>query len=185
MVYSGCLVKMGLDEVRDIIEYNKVIHNCESSGDKRKSSPVYSSDCLDSELRKIVLYNIRYDHEKNTRSDIDILDEYNYLLKSMDEIKETIDKLSHDLDDLENPSTLERLARTVITWTWSDNPRKSRIEVKKEIRNHIKDHKNVLEDIEFQIPLYKSVISVTTTTTIKTKATKLKSKYVNKIKSRK
>lgn len=176
---------MGLEEVRGIVEYNKNIHSSETSKGKERSSPVHSSECLDSELRKIVLYNIRYDNEKNTRSDVDILDEYHFITETKSEIEDIVKKLNQDIYALENPSTLERVTRTVITWTWSDDPRKNRIQKRKELQAQLKSYHTLLDDIEFQLPLYRSVISVTTTATIKTKSSKLKSKYAKKLKSRK
>jgi len=176
---------MGVDDIRDIVEYNKVIHNSDSGKSKDRSSPVYSSECLETELRKIVLYNIRYDREKNTRSDVDILAEYHLLMESKDELENIIKKLTNDVYKLENPSTFERLTRTIITWAWSDDPRKDRIQLRKKLQSKVKEEQALLNELEFQLPLYRSVVSVTTTTTIKTKATKLKSKYAKKLKSRK
>lgn len=176
---------MGVDDIRKIVEYNKIVHHSETSKGRERSSPVHSSECLDSELRKIVLYNVRYDSDRNTRSDVDILDEYHYLMESKDELKDTIHKLTRDVFELDNPSTLERLTRTFITWTWSDDPRKNRILSRKTLLKQINEYKALLNDLEFQLPLYRSVVSVTTTVTIKTKSTKLKSKYAKKLKVKK
>lgn len=184
-VKYGCLGKMGVDEVRDIVEYNKIIHEYETKKGKECGSPVHSSECPDTELRKIVLYNIRYDREKNPRSDVDVLDEYHFVMESRGEIENIVKKLNQDIYALDNPSALERVARTVVTWTWSDDPRKDRIRRRKELQDQLKSYQHLLSEIEFQLALYRSVISVTTTTTIKTKSTKLKSKYAKKLKSRK
>ena len=176
---------MGIEDIREIVDYNKIIHTSETSKGKERSSPVHSSECLDSELRKVVLYNIRYDNDANIRSDIEILDEYNFIMESKDEVEDVVDKLSLELGELDNPSTFERLTRTVITWAWSDDPRKNRIKHRKDLQSQIKSYQSLLDDIEFQLPLYRSVVSVTTTTTIRTKSSKLKTKYAKKIKSRK
>jgi hypothetical protein len=173
---------ISLDSIRDILDYNKILRDCDTKEGKER---VYGDECVGSELRKVVLYNIRYDQDKNTRSDIDILDEYNILSRANDTINLLVEKRRSDLHDLDNPSTIERLSRTLITWTWSDDPRKNRIQLRKEINKEIKDMELLLEDIEFQIPLYRSLVSVTTTLKIKVKSSKLKPKYAKKIKKHK
>lgn len=173
---------ISLDSIRDILDYNKILRDCDTKEGKER---VYGDECVISELRKVVLYNIRYDQDKNTRSDIDILDEYNILSRANDTISLLVEKRRRDLYDLDNPTTIERLSRTLITWTWSDDPRKNRIQLRKEINKEIKDMELLLEDIEFQIPLYRSLVSVTTTLKIKVKSSKLKPKYAKKIKKHK
>lgn len=174
-----------VDTVRDIIEYNKTLHSIKEDSDKKRRSSVYSDECLKKDFNKIVLYNLRYNHSKEVRSDIDILEEYNYLIESMNKMNELKEKIICDLNDLNNPSTIERLSRTVITWTWSDDPRKQRLVLRKKLDGELKNLENLIKDVEQQLPLYKSIISVTTTTNINIKKSKLKDKYLKKIRNSK
>jgi len=174
-----------VDPVRDIIEYNKTLHSVADDSDKKRRSSVYSDECLKKDFNKIVLYNLRYDHSKEVRSDIDILEEYNYLIESLNKMNELKEKMISDLNDLNNPSTIERLSRTVITWAWSDDPRKQRLVLRKKLNDEIKELDSLLKEVEQQLPLYKSVISVTTTTNINIKKSKLKEKYLKKIRKSK
>lgn len=170
-----------MDPVRDIIEYNNTLHNLD---DKRRSS-IHSDECLKKDMNKIILYNLRYDHSKNIRSDIDILEEYNYLIDSVSKMSEFKDNMVNDLNDINNPSTLERLSRTLVTWAWSDDPRKQRILLRKKLEKEIKDLEKLISEVEYQLPLYKSIISVTTTTNVNIKKSKLKDKYSKKVRSSK
>jgi len=174
-----------IEHVRDIIEYNKTLHNIDDDSDKKRRSSVYSDECIKKDLNKIVLYNLRYNHSKEVRSDIDILEEYNYLYDAINKMNDMKEKLIYDLNDLNNPTTIERLSRTLITWTWSDDPRKQRIILRKKLDKELKDLESLLKEVEQQLPLYKSIISVTTTTSVKIKKTKLKDKYSKKIKGSK
>lgn len=184
--------------MEDIRKYEDIIAKCQillSKNDKIPSSSdvlnptrkgsVYSDECIRDDKRKVILYNIRYDSKGELRSDIEVLDEIIQLETFENQLGIYKEMLTKELDELNYPGTFERLGRTLTSWVWSDIPRKERVVRRKHIQRAIKGIDNLLDEIVFQIPLYKSVASVTTTTEIQVKAKKLKDKYSKKIKKNK
>ena len=179
----------------DSSKYDDVVDRCDallrqnehipSSSDvlkKTRRESVHSDECIREDRRKIVLYNIRYDSTGAVRSDIDILNELAHMEEFEVKICEYMELLTKELYELNTPGTLERVERTVTTWAWSDEPRKERIVRRKQIEKKLKTLSEMVGEIHFQIPLYRSVVSVTTTTEIQLKAQKLKAKYAKKLK---
>jgi hypothetical protein len=170
-----------LDAIRDIVDYNKIIHDA----DKSLGGNITNDTVKKDDIKKVIIYNIRYDHSKNVRSDVEIINDYDFLVASKEQLENYKEKIHNDLNDLDNPSTLERLTRTFITWTWSDDPRKHRVNARRELKKEMNMIDTLLNDIDIQLPIYRSVASATTTLDIKIKPTKLKAKYAKKIKKHK
>ena len=174
-----------LNECRRILSKNEKITTKSDAFESKRYSSVYTDECLKDEDRKIILYNIRYTEDGDLRSDIDIIDEYNQLMCEEETVSEYEKILTEELKELDSPGTLERVSRTFTSWLLSDIPRKERIIRRKKIHNKLKDIKDIIHDVRMQIPLYKAVASITTTTEIHIKSSKLKTKYSHKIKGKK
>ena len=174
-----------LFECHRIISKNEKITSKSEAFESKRYSSVYTDECLKEEDRKIILYNIRYTEGGDLRSDIDIIDEYNQLMCAEEKVSEYEEALTKELTELNSPGTLERVSRTFTSWILSDTPRKERILRRKNIQNKLKEIQDVLCNVKTQIPLYKAVVSITTTTEIHIKSSKLKSKYAHKIKGKK
>ena len=175
--YEACIEKC-----RYIVVSNQRIPSDSDVVEKTRRDSVHTDECIGDENRKVVLYNIRYDKRGTLRSDIDVLNEYNQVAGYEASLVEYMGLLRKELDALNSPSTFERVGRTITSWMWSDVPRKERVVRRKQIRSKLKEIDAVLEEVRVQLPLYKSVATVTTTAEIRVKTSKLKGKYAKKLK---